>query len=67
MEEQFVQRYSGRRDHMIQSGKMQVDGPREAGKTKRANEGDKNCSINIPRDQKEAFPRALKNKRSHSF
>lgn len=52
---------------MIQSGKMQVDGPREAGKTKRANEGDKNCSINIPRDQKEAFPRALKHKRSHSF
>ena len=44
---------------MAWSGELQVGEPREAGKPKRANEGDKNCWSNIPKEQKEAFPRAL--------
>lgn len=39
--EPFVQRYSGKREYVIQSGEIQVVEPREVGKTKRANEGDK--------------------------
>lgn len=36
-------------------------------KSKRANEGERNCWSNIPKEQKEAFSRALAHKTSYSI
>lgn len=38
-----MQRYSGKREYVTQSGEIQVVESREVGETKRANEGDKSA------------------------
>lgn len=40
---QFVQKYRGRGEHMAWSGELKVVELSEVGKSKRANEGEKNC------------------------
>lgn len=62
-----MQRYRGKREHMAWSGEMKVVEPGEVGKSKRANEGERNCWSSTPKEQKEAFSRALGRKTSHSL